>query len=1127
MLCPRARVSLRRSLWVAIASVSVLAGESRAADRLWDNPSGGNFNVAPNWFGGIPGVNDVARFGITDSSFVQRSYTVFITTSPTNQQFVVEDDNVLFSMSGASYTLTNTFVGVALGTVPGRSGNLRILGGTVSLQPTADLEISPVADGKGELIVDAGGRVLGSDVLAGLNGEGTLRVINNGDIFANSAVIGKNSGSVGTATISGAGSGLGATSSVIVGDLGEGTLNIDLGGTVNDIDGFIGNGVAGAGTVNVNGSGSRWINSGQVIVGAFGSGTLEIKNGGEVQSFNPSAVGQELGSTGVVRVFSASGIASRWIHDDTLLIGEIGYGRMEITGGGLVQTNGVLIGKFASGEGTVTVSDATSLFDNRGPLTIGDEGFNATMEVTLGGDVRSTNGTIGSGSGDGARVSVNGRDSKWINSGSLAISRGSLEITNGGFVQNVDGFVSRSGNAAVTVSGPMSRWLNTGNLTVSDNARAKLFIIDGGSVESVNTTLGSFGDSVVLVDGANSRLSCSGALQVSTVNGFAILRITNGAIVEDKDAEIGADFQGVVTVEGLNAQWINTRSLTVSNGTLTIHAGASVIVGESLLVDFSSDGTGTAVVNLNGGLLSVGPDPRLFTALNFNAGTFRITGDQVLDAFTLDPILGAAHTIRALQHLDIVGRPTLEELLVIDGGTFSAGSLLVGSPILFNSGTFNLTSDNLVIGPAGLFGDTLALSNRNVNVTNTATIQSGARLQLQGGTFSAGTLINQGTIDFQNQSSQVCGGLLTNTGTIRGTGTILNNIQNNTAGQIQTTAGQRLEFGGTVNNGGLISLVGGQMQFNAAVTNSASTGAITARDAILRFGGGLINAGSLAATFGTTDVFGDIANSATGRIVVSGGAQATFYDDVTNAGSINVSVSGSLQSTAVFFGSLSGNGISGGGRVFNEGDLRPGFSPGTMVFGGDLSFGPLASLEIEIGGTMPGAEFDRVTVADSVFIDGTLDVTTINGFSPTLPGQSFTILTSGSLAGTFSGITGAPSVLLPGLFWKMTYTPTSAILSTSALPGDIDLDGDVDRTDAARLSQFFGRESESIWTTGDFDNDGRTTLADWAALQTHLGQALPRLSPVAVPEPSTLLLMFSAAVSLHVVRRIKSHSRPT
>ena len=107
---------------------------------------------------------------------------------------------------------------------------------------------------------------------------------------------------------------------------------------------------------------------------------------------------------------------------------------------------------------------------------------------------------------------------------------------------------------------------------------------------------------------------------------------------------------------------------------------------------------------------------------------------------------------------------------------------------------------------------------------------------------------------------------------------------------------------------------------------------------------------------------------------------------------------GGLQSAAVFFGALSGNGVSGTGHVFIEGDARPGFSPGTMAFGGDVSFSPAATLDIEIGGATPGTQHDRVTVADSATLAGTLAVNLMDGFVPT-PGQQFTIMTYGSRTG--------------------------------------------------------------------------------------------------------------------------------
>src|SRR5689334_18767552 len=101
---------------IALLSTSVSA---QADDKLWDNPNGGFFSTTSNWFGGIPGSNDVARFGITDSSFFQRAYTVTFLNNATNQQLIVEDDNVTFDLTTRTYTATNSFVPLALGTVAG------------------------------------------------------------------------------------------------------------------------------------------------------------------------------------------------------------------------------------------------------------------------------------------------------------------------------------------------------------------------------------------------------------------------------------------------------------------------------------------------------------------------------------------------------------------------------------------------------------------------------------------------------------------------------------------------------------------------------------------------------------------------------------------------------------------------------------------------------------------------------------------------------------------------------------------------------------------------------------------------------------------------------------------------
>lgn len=134
---------------------------------------------------------------------------------------------------------------------------------------------------------------------------------------------------------------------------------------------------------------------------------------------------------------------------------------------------------------------------------------------------------------------------------------------------------------------------------------------------------------------------------------------------------------------------------------------------------------------------------------------------------------------------------------------------------------------------------------------------------------------------------------------------------------------------------------------------------------------------------------------------------------------------------AVFFGAISGSGVTGGGIVFIEGDARPGFSPGAMTYGGDVSFGPSASLQMEIGGTVAGTQYDRLVVAGDLTLGGTLDVTLINGFVPSA-GATFTVWTAGSRNGAFTSIVLSP--LPAGLFWRTEQVNITGVLSVSTTP---------------------------------------------------------------------------------------------
>ncbi len=100
---------------------------------------------------------------------------------------------------------------------------------------------------------------------------------------------------------------------------------------------------------------------------------------------------------------------------------------------------------------------------------------------------------------------------------------------------------------------------------------------------------------------------------------------------------------------------------------------------------------------------------------------------------------------------------------------------------------------------------------------------------------------------------------------------------------------------------------------------------------------------------GKTHILGDVVNDTGGQIVTSGGATTTIFDDVKHNGD---EIRTSSDSRTVTFSQASGAGpYTGDGTVYFEGDLRPGNSPGTVSFDGNVVLGTTSTTQIELGET--------------------------------------------------------------------------------------------------------------------------------------------------------------------------------
>ena len=612
-----------------------------------------------------------------------------------------------------------------------------------------------------------------------------------------------------------------------------------------------------------------------------------------------------------------------------------------LIGAGSISSNGLYLPPYATGSATVQVYPLAGGGSLTGTATVNFAGAavwsspvnsswntpgnwrdSITGAVIAAPGLRGIAGdTVVFNSSAGGAVTLDGADpilaGITFSGSSQTIAQGSggtLSLNNSGGTASITVGGGAPGNPGPTISAPLTLNSNTG---------------------------------LVVTPAAGGSLTLSGA-----VSGTGAGLILNGP--------------GTLVLSGVDT---NVGTASISSGTLAVNPGA---VATFALVNISSGGA-----DLNGGTIAAGTFSGL--PMTFNLGTLEYTGNLTVSANDwLQDTLGAGHPIGFAQQLTVDGTTTLNAPLALAGGTFSTASLANPSLLTFAAGTFDLTSDNLDINGApgtpghGLFGSGLALSSgMTVNVTNNATIAADASLSMQGGTFSAATL--------------------TNSGSIGGSGRINAPLTNASDGLVSAPAGDQLLFTAASNvNQGQIELSGGAVNFTGALTNGAlpgSSGLITGNGHLI-VSGGLLNSGTMTLS-AVTNIDGTVTNAAGGLIDAgyppAGGGTTTFWNNVVNNGTIRTE-NGTFS---VFYGAVSGSGaFTGPGTTSFESNLAittngsqetmdaPVVLAGNLVVNGSgtLDFGSSSSIG-ETGGsgsvTMSGAGGTLILSGTDSYTGGT------------------------------------------------------------------------------------------------------------------------------------------------------------
>ena len=1063
---------LNFSLALVVLASLPLADRAHAAFVDWTNPAGGWFDVGSNWNGG-------ARPTVTENPYflLNNSYTVSwdsITASvaPSANFLSVENGDVVFQNEQPSTQWDFTVFGLT--TSQGASLTIRGL----------HLRNTDYNYQSGNLTID-GNHPAGSKItVSSPDGfrsdvDSVLSVKAGGVLDSTGGYLGKGgANSYGAALVDGLGSRWNNSGSLQVGADGRGYLGVSAGGVVTNVVGFIGYNSGTSGNAVVTGSGSQWNNSADLYVGLFGNGTLNVEAGGLVTNSH-AYIGANSGATGAATV---TGSGSRWNTSDNLNVGYFGNGTGSLT----IADNGLV-----SVAGTTKLYSGGTLNLNGGRLTTGS--FDSSL-----GTLNFNDGTL---TVNGAGGTFNPGSGTMIIEGNTASAQPSLVITN---------------TASITL---------LSSLVIGDFKKGNLTVSAGGKATSGTGFLGydAGATGTATVTGDGSQWNNSAYLKVG-IHGNGTLNVEAGGKVTNTEGYIGYDYSstGQVTVTGSGSKWINTGGLYLGtpggnfdgglgtlnvnslgrvqagNDSFTIAAGQTeVVIGDpvaangSLIVRHGSKITNSGFATIGGstgyagaayvtGAGSEWNNARDLAVGYFGQGALEITAGGVVSnslgyigMFSTGQVTvngtGSQWNLSQL-FVGIVGNGTLN---VQAGGTvtnvngyISTYSGSTGAATVTGAGSKWINQYDLELGGDGFGGDG---GVGMLTVSNSGKVQVGRDSFTLGGTAEmvisdpsgSGNLVVRHGSTITNSGPATIGASSSNAGTATVTGS---GSQWNNSGELLV---------GLSGNGTLNVQTGGKVTNTTAYVgaNFGSTGQVTVTGADSKW----IMTGDLYLALNGNAVL----NVADGGVVEVGGLLSV----------------GSL-------GTLQGNGDVGG-YVSNGGLVAPGNSAGALTIFGSYTQASVGTLQIELGGTTTGTEYDQLRVGGPASLDGTLNVSLINGFNPQ-SGFSFDILDWGSLVGTFSSIT-LPTLV--GLTWNTSQLYTAGVLSVTAasIPGDYNNNGTVDAADYVVWRKTNGTPAGyNLWRA----NFGQTA-----------GSGAGANASAAVPEPATLVLLIFAAAGWCLWRR--------
>jgi T5SS/PEP-CTERM-associated repeat protein len=625
--------------YLQFADATLLTGTADIGTVFsWTLAAGGSFDSAESWRPtAVPSTLDTAQF------LIPNSFTVSGNGMP---GYLLVDDDVTFTGSIEAVGLAGQSNAFEVGDTVGAFGSVSLVSGA-----TLDIDkyslIGADGDGTVSFVNGASGTFDGFDIAdagpanslvadsglvmvdgvgtavtlvgggnVGNYGNGTL-AISDGASFQLLAApvmnyshldLGVYAGSSGTVTVTNGATldlgfdlGVGGSGTGLVSftDGATGTLTgLQYGGSYGPAEAAYLGGSGGSGTLSLDGSLTTVTANAGLGVGEYsgGTGLVILTNGAEL-AIEPSAtadttvitgVGGSAGSFGTVDVFSHAQIAGT---GDWFIGGGNGYGSIDITTGGTVDSYDALFGEFSGAVGVGVIDDG--LWDALNSMAVGAFGGSGTLTV-------QDSGTLAVGSGGLSLAGYPGATG--------------LLIVNGGTV-NVAGANLSTGAGSATIIAESNGVINvTGAITIGGSGSAYAAITNSGS-------LLDFGSDITIANLGTLALDASAVINTAlTLNGGTLNAL--GSL----DVPVAVEIAGGTTADPSALVGVAGSDLLVSHG-VTFESGANAV----LLLGRAFD-TSTTLYNVAAG------DTLDIAGQVFNTASYDTATSQLILSENNDPL---------------------------------------------------------------------------------------------------------------------------------------------------------------------------------------------------------------------------------------------------------------------------------------------------------------------------------------------------------------------------------------------------------------------------------------------------------------------------------------------------------